>query len=117
MEKVSKFFLIFAVLALISVLIPQFVLAAVPSPDQVSMTCFGYRNLLETGDFFSDCTGTDSSFIGSGFIKVVSCGLGIECNIDGIGGLSVEIDSSCTAGIINLSGDVTLYHQNQAELF
>jgi hypothetical protein len=52
MEKVSKFFLIFAVLALISVLIPQFVLAAVPSPDQVSMTCFGYRNLLETGDFF-----------------------------------------------------------------
>src|SRR5208283_3372172 len=36
----------------ISVLIPQFVLAAVPSPDQVSMTCFGYRNLLETGDFF-----------------------------------------------------------------
>jgi hypothetical protein len=52
MEKISKFFLIFAVLALISVLIPQFVLAAVPSPDQVSMTCFGYRNLLETGDFF-----------------------------------------------------------------
>jgi hypothetical protein len=73
----------------------------------------GYQVDCLTGDDSSnpsivDCTGTDSSFIGSGFIKVVNCGPGIECNIDGIGGLSVEIDSSCTAGIINLSGDITL---------
>ena len=52
MEKISKFFLIFAVLALISVLIPQIVLADPPAPSQVSVACFCYRNLLETGDFF-----------------------------------------------------------------
>jgi hypothetical protein len=52
MRKISKFFLVFAVLALIAVLIPQVVLADVPSPDQVSVACFCYRNLLETGDFF-----------------------------------------------------------------
>jgi len=34
------------------VLIPQVVFADVPSPDQVSVACFCYRNLLETGDFF-----------------------------------------------------------------
>ena len=53
MRKISKFFLIFAVLALISVLIPQFVLAdSVASPTSVSVSCFVYRNLLETNDFF-----------------------------------------------------------------
>lgn len=80
----------------------------------------GYQVDCLTGDDSSnpsiiDCTGTDSSFIGSGFIKVVNCGLGIECNIDGIGGLSVEIDSSCTAGIINLSGDVTLTNNSTGD--
>jgi hypothetical protein len=52
MRKISKFFLVFAVLTLVAVLIPQVVFADVPSPDQVSVACFCYRNLLETGDFF-----------------------------------------------------------------
>jgi hypothetical protein len=53
MRKISKFFLIFAVLALIAVLIPQVVLADPPAPTSVTLVnYYATNNLLETGDFF-----------------------------------------------------------------
>jgi len=53
MRKIYKFFLIFAVLALIAVLIPQVVLADPPAPTSVTLVnYYATNNLLETGDFF-----------------------------------------------------------------
>ena len=53
MRKISKFFLVFAVLALIAVLIPQVVLADPPAPTSVTLVnYYATNNLLETGDFF-----------------------------------------------------------------
>ena len=52
MGKLYKLFLIFAVLTLVAVLIPQVVLADAASPSQVYVAAFAYRNLLETNDFF-----------------------------------------------------------------
>ena len=53
MRKISKFFLVFAVLALIAVLIPQVVFADPPAPTSVTLVnYYATNNLLETGDFF-----------------------------------------------------------------
>ena len=52
MGKLYKLFLIFAVLTLVAVLIPQVVLADAASPSQVYVAAFAYRILLETNDFF-----------------------------------------------------------------
>jgi hypothetical protein len=53
MRKIYRFFLIFAVLTLVAVLIPQVVLADPPAPTSVTLVnYYATNNLLETGDFF-----------------------------------------------------------------
>ena len=53
MGKICKFFLIFALLALISALIPQIVSADPPAPSSVTLVnYYATNNLLGAGDFF-----------------------------------------------------------------
>ena len=53
MGKICKFFLVFALLALNSVLVPKIVSADPPTPSSVTLVnYYATNNLLETGDFF-----------------------------------------------------------------
>ena len=53
MGKICKFILIFAILTLVAVLIPQVVFADPPTPTSVTLVnYYATNNLLEAGDFF-----------------------------------------------------------------